>query len=129
MTIVIDGLYYSDEHEWIKVDGNTATIGITDYASDELGDIVFVELPAVGTDFSVMDEIGVIESVKTVSNIYLPLCGVVTEVNEAVVNDPSVINSSPYEEGWLLKMEIDELSELDDLKSADGYRELLNESE
>lgn len=125
MSLVIENLYYSDEHEWVKVDDkNNAVIGITDYAQDSLGDIVFVELPQVGEDFAQMDQVGVLESVKTVSNIYLPVSGRITEINDAVVDNPSLINSSPYDEGWLIKMEIYEPAELEDLKSSEDYEEL-----
>ncbi|MEK6557398.1 MAG: glycine cleavage system protein GcvH [Candidatus Margulisiibacteriota bacterium] len=125
MSLVIENLYYSDEHEWVKVDDkNNAVIGITDYAQDSLGDIVFVELPQVGEDFAQMDQVGVLESVKTVSNIYLPVSGRITEINDAVVDNPALINSSPYDEGWLIKMEIYEPAELEDLKSSEEYEEL-----
>mgnify|MGYP001562086835 CR=1 FL=1 len=125
MSLVIENLYYSDEHEWVKVDDkNNAVIGITDYAQDSLGDIVFVELPQVGEDFAQMDQVWVLESVKTVSNIYLPVSGRITEINDAVVDNPALINSSPYDEGWLIKMEIYEPAELEDLKSSEEYEEL-----
>lgn len=125
MSLVMENLYYSDEHEWVKVDDkNNAVIGITDYAQDSLGDIVFVELPQIGQDFAQMDQVGVLESVKTVSNIYLPVSGRITEINDAVVDNPSLINSSPYDEGWLIKMEIYEPAELEDLKSSEEYEEL-----
>ncbi|MDD4526592.1 MAG: glycine cleavage system protein GcvH [Candidatus Margulisbacteria bacterium] len=127
--MIINGLYYSEEHEWVKVEGNIATIGITDYAQDALGDIVFVELPNVDDEFTQMDEIGVLESVKTVSNIYIPLSGRIVEVNDAAIEDPALINSSPYDEGWLVKIEMYEKSELDDLNSSEEYEEMLGEEE
>ncbi len=127
--MIINGLYYSEEHEWVKVSGSTATIGITDYAQDALGDIVFVELPNIDDEFTQMDEIGVLESVKTVSNIYIPVSGRILEVNEAVIEDPALVNSSPYDEGWLIKVEMYEKSELDDLNSAEEYEETLGEEE
>ena len=130
MSLIIENLYYSDEHEWVKLEQkNMAIVGITDYAQDSLGDIVFVELPSVGEDYTQMDSIGVIESVKTVSNLYIPVSGIVTEVNEAVVDNPALINSSPYEEGWLFKMEIYEPAELEDLKNAEAYEALVSENE
>jgi len=129
MSMIINGLYYSEEHEWVKVEGNIATIGITDYAQDALGDIVFVELPNVDDEFTQMDEIGVLESVKTVSNIYIPLSGRIVEVNDAAIEDPALINSSPYDEGWLVKIEMYEKSELDDLNSSEEYEEMLGEEE
>ena len=127
--MIIKGLYYSEEHEWVKVSGSVATIGITDYAQDALGDIVFVELPNVDDEFTQMDEIGVLESVKTVSNIYIPVSGRIIEVNESVIEDPALVNSSPYDEGWLVKVEMYETAELDDLNSAEDYEESLGEEE
>lgn len=127
--MIIKGLYYSEEHEWVKVNGSVATIGITDYAQDALGDIVFVELPNVDDEFTQMDEIGVLESVKTVSNIYIPVSGRIVEVNESVIEDPALVNSSPFDEGWLVKVEMYEKAELDDLNSAEDYEESLGEEE
>ncbi len=129
MHIIKDDLYYSEEHEWVSVEGNVATIGVTDYAQDALGDIVFVEFPSVDDEFTQMDEIGVLESVKTVSNLYIPVSGRVIEVNEAANEDPALINSSPFDEGWLVKIEMDEPSEVEDLLSAAKYEELLGEEE
>ena len=129
MSMIIKGLYYSEEHEWVKVNGSIATIGITDYAQDALGDIVFVELPNAEDEFTQMDEIGVLESVKTVSNIYIPVSGRIIEVNESVIEDPALVNSSPYDEGWLVKVEMYEKAELDDLNSAEDYEESLGEEE
>jgi glycine cleavage system H protein len=127
--MIIKGLYYSEEHEWVKVNGSVATIGITDYAQDALGDIVFIELPNVDDEFTQMDEIGVLESVKTVSNIYIPVSGRIIEVNESVIEDPALVNSSPFDEGWLVKIEMYEKAELDDLNSAEDYEESLGEEE
>lgn len=129
MSMILNDLYYSEEHEWVRVEGNIAIIGITDYAQDALGDIVFVELPDIDDEFMQMDEIGVLESVKTVSNIYLPVSGKVIEVNETVIEDPALVNSSPYDEGWLVKVELYEKSELDDLILAEEYEEMLGEEE
>jgi glycine cleavage system H protein len=129
MSMILSDLYYSEEHEWIKVEGSIATIGITDYAQDSLGDIVFVELPNVDDEFTQMDEIGVLESVKTVSNIYIPVSGRIVEVNDAAIDDPALINSSPYDEGWLVKVELYEKSELEDLISSEEYEEMLGEEE
>lgn len=127
MALILNELLYSDEHEWIKKEKNIATIGITDYAQEQLGDIVYVELPEVNDDFAQMDEIGVIESVKTVSNIYLPVSGRIVEVNDAVLEDPALINSSPYDEGWLVKIEIIEEAELEELNSAEEYEAICGE--
>lgn len=129
MTLIQPDLYYSDEHEWVRVEGKNALIGITDYAQDALGDIVFIELPAVGDDCTQMDQVGVIESVKTVSNLYIPVSGRVIEINEAVVENPSLVNSSPFDEGWLLKLEMYEPAELEDLKNPEEYKDLINEEE
>ncbi|MGB4136196.1 MAG: glycine cleavage system protein GcvH [Microbacterium sp.] len=113
-------LRYSEEHEWVAVDGATATVGITDFAADALGDIVFVELPAVGTELTRGDVFGEAESTKSVSELYAPVTGTVTEVNQAVVDDPALVNSSPFEDAWLIKVEIAE-GALDGLLDRDGY--------
>lgn len=108
----LNALHYSEEHEWVAVDPSTssgthtATIGITDFAADALGDIVFVELPAVGTDLKRGDVFGEAESTKSVSELYSPVDGTVTEINEAVVEDPSLLNSSPFEDAWLIKVAV-----------------------
>ncbi|MGB3730762.1 glycine cleavage system protein GcvH [Microbacterium sp.] len=116
----LTALKYSEEHEWVALDGSTATIGITDYAADALGDIVFVELPAVGTALSRGDVFGEAESTKSVSELYAPVAGTVTEINEAVVDDPALLNSSPFEEAWLVKIEVAD-GALDGLLDRDGY--------
>ena len=126
----MDKYYYTNEHEWLKVEeNNVAVIGITDHAQDSLGDIVFLEMPKVGDDFFQADEIGVIESVKTVSTLYIPVSGTIKEINEEAVEDPALINSSPYDEGWLIKINLTEPAEIDDLISADEYRELISKEE
>ncbi len=102
----LDGLKYAKSHEWIKVDGDTATVGITDYAQHALGDIVFVELPDVGASFSAGDSFGVVESVKAASDIYLPVSGEIVEINEALLDAPETVNSAPYEAGWLVKIKV-----------------------
>jgi len=120
-------LKYSEEHEWVAVDPSTgsgttavATVGITDFAADALGDIVFVELPAVGTTFSRGDVFGEAESTKSVSELYAPVAGTITEINQAVVDDPALLNSSPFEEAWLVKFEISD-GALDGLLDRDAY--------
>jgi glycine cleavage system H protein len=113
-------LKYSEEHEWVAVDGDSATIGITDYAADALGDIVFVELPAVGTELSRGDVFGEAESTKSVSELYAPVTGTVTEINEAVVNDPALLNASPFEDAWLIKVTVAD-GALDGLLDRDAY--------
>ncbi|MGM7678297.1 glycine cleavage system protein GcvH [Microbacterium sp. A94] len=102
----LTALKYTEEHEWLAVDGTTVTIGITDYAAEKLGDVVFVELPDVGTELEAGTVVGEVESTKSVGEIYAPLAGTVTEVNDAVVDDPSLVNSSPFEGGWLIKMSV-----------------------
>ncbi len=103
----LNALKYTAEHEWIAVSGDVATIGITDYAADKLGDVVFVELPAVGSSVAGSTVVGEIESTKSVGELYAPLDGEVVEVNDAVVDDPSLVNSDPYGDGWLIKLTVD----------------------
>ncbi|GIW21888.1 MAG: glycine cleavage system protein GcvH [Candidatus Sericytochromatia bacterium] len=112
---------YSESHEYVSVDGNVATIGITDYAAEQLGDIVYVELPKVGSLYTVGDSFGVIESVKSVSDLYSPITGKILEVNEALQDHPEMITESPYERGWIVKIEIDDKSELENLMKAEDY--------
>ncbi len=119
---------YSKEHEWAKVSGDTAIIGISDHAQDALGDIVFVETPKVGAVFHQMQEFGVVESVKTVSTLYSPLSGKVIEVNEELKSHPEIINSDPYEKGWIIKIELQAPTEQDSLLSAKAYEAFLSES-
>ena len=113
-------LKYSEEHEWVASDGETATIGITDFAADALGDIVFVELPAVGTELARGDVFGEAESTKSVSELYAPVAGTVTEINQAVVDDPALLNASPFEDAWLIRVNIAD-GALDGLLDRDGY--------
>jgi len=112
---------YSESHEYVSVEGKVATVGITDYAAEQLGDIVYIELPKVGNIYTVGDSIGVIESVKSVSDLYAPVTGKVIEVNEALQDHPEIITESPYERGWIAKFEIDDFSELDNLIKAEDY--------
>ena len=116
-----DDLSYSKEHEWVRQDGSRATIGITSFAADELGDIVFVELPEVGATLSQFATFGVVESVKAVSDLYAPVSGEVVEVNEALRDAPELLNADPFGEGWIARLEIADRSELDSLLDADGY--------
>lgn len=118
-------LKYTKDHEWIRVDGNTATIGITDWAQGELGDIVFVELPNVGDDIRRSEPFGTIEAVKAVSDMYAPVSGKVLEINAALDDDPMVINGDPYGAGWMVKIELSDSSELEQLLNAEGYKELI----
>ena len=117
-------LRYSKEHEWVRVDGSTATIGITSFAADELGDIVFVELPAVGTSLSQFATFGVVESVKAVSDLYAPISGAVTAVNDALGEHPELMNSDAYGDGWIAQIQLSDDGELGALMDADAYTEL-----
>ena len=114
--------YFTDEHEWIDVEGETATVGITDYAQEQLGDIVFVELPDVGTVLDKGGDAAVVESVKAASDVYAPISGEVTENNGALEDDPALVNSSPEEEGWFFRLSISDSSELKGLMDENGYR-------
>lgn len=116
-------LKYSEEHEWTKLDVNRVTIGITDFAQSELGDIVFVELPKVGDTVEFGEPFGSVESVKTVSELYAPVTGKVVEVNGGLEDAPENVNKSPYGDGWMIVVELDDVSELDKLWSADKYKE------
>ncbi|MBC1247270.1 glycine cleavage system protein GcvH [Listeria booriae] len=119
-------LRYSEEHEWVKDDSGKFLIGITDFAQDQLGDIVFVELPEVGDTITQGDSIGSIESVKTVSDFYAPITGKVVAINEELEDAPELINSAPYEGGWLLKVEDVDAAQIDALLSADDYEKTLD---
>ena len=120
-------LRYTAEHEWVRIDGDIATIGVTDFAQDALTDVVWVELPEVGESVAAMESCGSVESVKSVSEIYAPLAGEITEVNESLEDAPEQINQDPYGEGWIWKMTISDAGELDALLDAAGYSELLGE--
>jgi len=119
-----ENLLYSKEHEWVKIDGDVATIGITDYAQNSLGDIVYVELPKVGAKIAQFGNVGVIESVKAVSDLFTPLSGEVLEVNAALDNDPAAVNKDPYGTGWLLKVRVTDPSETGKLLSAADYEKI-----
>ena len=118
-------LKYTKDHEWISIDGDNATIGITDYAQGELGDIVYVEIEALGEELEMEEIFGSVEAVKTVSDLFLPVSGEITELNEGLEDNPELINDDPYGEGWIIKMKISNQSELSDLLSADDYKELI----
>jgi glycine cleavage system H protein len=115
-------LKYTEDHEWVKVEGDVATVGITDYAQKELGDIVFVEVETVGEELSQGDTFGTIEAVKTVADIFMPISGEVIEKNEELVDAPENINNDPYEKGWIIKIKVSNLDELNNLLSADDYK-------
>ena len=119
-----DDLRYSREHEWVRVDGSQATIGITSFAADELGDIVFVELPDVGSKVTQFATFGVVESVKAVSDLYAPISGLVSEVNEALRQSPELLNSDPFAAGWIARVTISDAGELDALLDSAAYAEL-----
>lgn len=117
-------LRYSSDHEWVRVDGTVATIGITEYAQDALGDVVFVEMPDSGLAVAAGESFSEVESTKSVSDIYAPITGSLTEVNAALESQPELLNSDPYGEGWICRIEIADAAELDDLMDADAYRAL-----
>jgi glycine cleavage system H protein len=114
--------YFTDEHEWIDIEGETATVGITDYAQEQLGDIVFVELPAVGTMLDKGGDAAVVESVKAASDVYAPITGEVMEANAALEDEPALVNTSPEEDGWFFRMTIGDASELEGLMDDKGYK-------
>jgi glycine cleavage system H protein len=118
-------LKYTTEHEWIGVEGSYATVGVTDYAQGELGDVVFVELPKVGAGVKRGEAFGTIEAVKAVSEIFAPVTGKIVEVNKVLADDPMVVNRDCYGDGWMIKIEMDDNSELEQLLDADGYSNLL----
>ncbi|WP_166983302.1 glycine cleavage system protein GcvH [Paramicrobacterium fandaimingii] len=118
-------LSYTDEHEWLNIDGSSVTVGITDYAAEKLGDVVFVELPDVGDEVEAGTVVGEIESTKSVGELFAPVTGTITAINDAVVDDPSLVNSSPYGDGWMMTIESPELPA--GLLDADAYAKLVSE--
>ncbi|MBI5888344.1 MAG: glycine cleavage system protein GcvH [Deltaproteobacteria bacterium] len=120
-------LKYTKEHEWVKLEGNVVVVGITDYAQDSLGDVVYVELPQEGVGVTKNESFGVVESVKAVSDLYSPVSGSVAEVNDAIVDNPEVINEDPYGDAWMIKVELSNAGELDDLMNADDYQKFIEE--
>lgn len=119
-----EGLLFSKEHEWVRIDGDSATIGITEYAANALGDIVYVELPKVGSAIEQFGNVGVIESVKAVSDLFTPMSGEVVEVNGALENDPAAVNREPYGAGWLLKLRLSDAGETKSLLSSGEYEKI-----
>ena len=115
-------LRYTSEHEWVKIDGNIATVGITDFAQSELGDIVFVEIETVGQSFAANEIFGSVEAVKTVSDLFLPIAGKILEVNANLQNAPELVNNDPYGEGWMIKMEVSNHAEFDALMDSEDYQ-------
>jgi glycine cleavage system H protein len=121
---VPDGLRYTDDHEWLRVEGDAGVVGITGYAADQLGDVVFVELPAVGARFERGKTFGVVESVKAVSDLFAPVAGEVLEVNPALADQPELVNAEPYGAGWMVRLRLSEPAQADALKDAAAYREM-----
>ncbi len=119
-----DDLRYSSDHEWVRRDGDIVTIGITDYAQDSLGDVVFVELPDVGTDVAANDSFTEVESTKSVSDIYAPVAGTISEINDQLEDQPELLNADPYGEGWICRITMSDTSQFDGLLDAAGYRAL-----
>jgi glycine cleavage system H protein len=119
-------LKYTEEHEWIKVDGNIATIGITDFAQGELGDIVYIEVNSIGNELNVSEIFGTIEAVKTVSDLFMPIKGTVLEMNSNIESTPEIVNEDPYDKGWIIKIEISENRDIENLLSADDYRKMID---
>ncbi len=121
---VPEGLRYTDDHEWLRVEESEGTVGITAYAADQLGDIVFVELPAVGSALTARQPFGVVESVKAVSDLFAPVAGEVLAVNDKLAEQPELVNSDPYGAGWMLRLRLEDGSDAETLKDAAAYREL-----
>ncbi len=121
-----ENLKYTNEHEWIRMDGDVAYVGITDYAQEQLGDIVFVDVPTVGETLDANEVFGTIEVVKTISDLFLPIAGEVLELNEALEENPDLVNKAPYEEGWIIKLKPSDLGQLDDLLDAEAYKKVIN---
>ncbi|MGQ9572594.1 MAG: glycine cleavage system protein GcvH [Dehalococcoidia bacterium] len=120
---------YTKEHEWVRVDNGVGTVGITDYAQDQLGDLVYLDLPSPGTQVKQLDKLGEIESVKAASDLYSPVSGEVVEVNQEAIDKPELVNQSPYDEGWLVRLRLADPTELDGLLTAEQYDELIAEAE
>lgn len=120
-----ENLRYTKDHEWISLEGNIATIGITDFAQRELGDIVYIEVESIGKSFKTGDVFGTVEAVKTVSDLFMPLDGTITELNPALANSPESVNSDPYGEGWMIKMTVDNPAEVDTLMDAAAYEAMV----
>jgi glycine cleavage system H protein len=125
----MDDLHYSESHEWVRVDGEIGTIGITDHAQKQLGEIVYLELPEVGHVYNADDEFGTVESVKAVSELYIPVSGEVVEVNKSAVSEPGIINDDPQGDGWLIKVKLSTDQEISKLMTADAYATYVREEE
>lgn len=127
MTKIENDLFYTRDDEWIRVDGDEATVGVSDYAQDSLSDIVYLELPSVGESFEEGESFGVIESVKAAADLYMPISGEITAVNEDLMDEPEVVNSDPYGNAWMVRVRMSDKSELDELMDADAYRSYCDE--
>ena len=120
-----ENLRYTKDHEWLKIEGDEATVGITDFAQRELGDIVYVEIETVGKDLQAGEVFGTVEAVKTVSDLFLPVSGTVTEVNPGLNSNPEAVNSDPYGDGWMIKMKVRNTADLDNLLTAEAYQKMV----
>jgi glycine cleavage system H protein len=123
MANIPDDLHYSKDHEWVRVEGNIAVVGITDYAQDSLGDVVYVELPKAGDEFAANESFGSVESVKAVSEVFSPVSGVITGMNEALADEPEKVNQDPYGAGWMIRVEMSNPGEVDSLLTAAEYED------
>ena len=129
MANIPEGLYYSKDHEWLKVEGETGTVGITDHAQNSLGDVVYVELPKAGETFAAHDTFGSVESVKAVSELFLPVASEVTEVNGSLTDEPEKVNTDPYGDGWMLRVKLSNRGEVDSLLNAAEYEDYIGSLE
>lgn len=121
-----DNLRYTKDHEWIKLEGSTATVGITEFAQSELGDIVYVDIDSKGKEMNAEEIFGTVEAVKTVSDLFLPLSGTITEVNGALTNQPELVNTDPYGAGWMIKMTVTNVADFEELMTAETYQKLIS---
>jgi glycine cleavage system H protein len=121
-----DTLRYTKDHEWVKLEGNTATVGITEFAQSELGDIVYVDIDTAGKSFDAESVFGTVEAVKTVSDLFLPLSGTIDQVNPALGNEPELVNTDPYGAGWMIKMTVSDIQDYEDLLTSEAYQELIS---
>ena len=117
---------YTEEHEWVKIDGNIATIGITDFAQGELGDIVYIDIDSIGNEIDVNEIFGTVEAVKTVSDLFMPIKGKVLEINPNIESTPEIVNEDPYDKGWIIKIETSENQDISNLLSADDYKKMID---
>ncbi len=118
-------LKYTEDHEWVKVEGDTAVVGITDYAQNELGDVVFIEIETEGEELDQGETFGTVEAVKTVSDLFMPVSGTVSEVNQELADEPELVNKDPYGKGWMIKISVSDTAQLDNLMSAEDYKKMI----